>query len=248
MKGGEGERRLTFRGLARFLTWCGKQRLVENNICDEFDRDERPRSAPGRDHVPTIDELRAIWSAVENEPQRDLVRFLLLVPLRRAEAAGLAWSEVKWPARRIRIAARRAKTRELQELPLSPPALELLKARRIAEKGELVFPAGEGKPYNGFPRLLKRIRARIGNSEAVKAERFVLHDIRRSFVTLLAEHGYDVDLLDQILGHSRKGVLAVYQRARRMAEREQALNTWADLMTGEERESQRMVKFRKQER
>jgi integrase len=78
--------------------------------------------------------------------------------------------------------------------------------------------------------------------------RFVLHDIRRSFVSLLAEHGYDVDLLDQILGHSRKGVLAVYQRARRMAEREQALNTWADLMTGEERESQLVVKFRKQER
>src|SRR6202020_2236914 len=93
MKGAEGERRLTFHGLARFLAWCGKQGLVERNICDHFDRDEKPRGAASRDHVPSLEELPRVWSAVENEPQRDLIRFLLLVPLRRDEAAGLRWSE-----------------------------------------------------------------------------------------------------------------------------------------------------------
>ena len=245
MKGGEGERRLTFRGLALFLAWCGKQGLVERNICDHFDRDEKPRGAASRDHVPSLDELRGVWSAVENEPQRDLIRFLLLVPLRREEAAGLRWSEIDLPARRVRIAAKRAKTRETHELPLSPPALELLKARAATAKGELVFPTGEGKPYNGFSRLLKRIRIRIGKSEVPKAERFVLHDIRRSFVSHLAERGFDIDLLDQCLGHSRRGVLGVYQRASRMAERCRALETWGDLIASEgESQNKNVVAFR----
>ena len=114
-----------------------------------------------------------------------------------------------------------------------------------AAHDELVFPAGEGKPYNGFPRLLKRIRTRIGKGEAAKAERFVLHDVRRSFVSALAERGFDVDLLDQCLGHSRRGVFAVYQRASRMAERGRALETWGSLVAGKgESQSENVVAFR----
>ncbi len=56
--------------------------------------------------------------------------------------------------------------------------------------------------------------------------------MRRSFVSHLAERGYDVDLLDQCLGHSRKGVFGIYQRASRMAERGRALEAWAGLVTG----------------
>ena len=206
MTGSDGERYLVDHGLDRFLAWCRKQGLVERNICDDLDRDERPRNTSSRDHVPSLDELRAVWRAVENEPQRDLVRLLLLVPLRRDEAAGLAWSEVDLPLRRIRIPAHRAKTREAHELPLSTPALALLEARKAAAKGELVFPSADGKPYNGFHTLLTRIRARIGHADTNKAERFSFHDVRRAFVSHLAERGFDVDLLDQCLGHSRRGV------------------------------------------
>jgi integrase len=234
MVGSDAERHLVFRGLNRFLAWCRKQGLIERNVCDEFDRDERPRDGQSRNHVPSLEEMRAVWAAVENEGQCDLVRFLLLVPLRRDEAAGLAWSEVDLPAKRIRISASRAKTRETHELPLSTAALTLLEPRKPKARGALVFPAGTDKPFDGFNDLLKRIRARIGKSETPKAERFVLHDIRRGFVSHLAERGYDVDLLDQCLGHSRKGVFGIYQRASRMAERARAIEAWAGLIAGEE--------------
>jgi integrase len=242
MKGSDGERHLVFRGLVRFLAWCVKQALIERNPCDELDRDERPRGAQSRDHVPSLEELHAVWSAVEDKPQRDLVRFLLLVPLRRDEVAGLTWDEVDPQLKRVRISAARTKTREVHELPLSAQARAILEARKAAAQGELVFPSADGKPYNGFHTLLSRIRARAG------ADRFVFHDTRRSFVSLLAKRKFDVDLLDQCLGHSRRGVFGIYQRASRMAERERALETWARLMAGDECESQRVVKFRKEER
>jgi integrase len=241
MAGSEGERHLVFRGLDRFLTWCVKQGLVERNICDDLDRDEKPRGAQSRDHVPTIDELRAVRNAVENEPQRDMIQFFVLVPLRRDEIAGLTWSEIDLSQKRIRI---RMKTHEIHELPLSTPALALLEARKATATGELVFPAANDKPYNGFHTLINRIRAKIGKSSAPKAQRFTWHDIRRAFVSHLAERGFDVDLLDQCLGHSRKGVFGIYQRASRMAERARALETWSNLVTGAGEESGRVVAFR----
>jgi integrase len=245
MTGSDGERYLVFRGLARFLAWCRKQELIELNVCDALDRDERPRGAQSRDHVPTLDELRAVWNAVEHEPQRDLVRFLLLVPLRRDEAVGLAWSEVDLQLRRIRIPAHRAKTREAHELPLSEPATALLEACTPPTESGLVFPGADGKPYRGISTLITRIRARIGHAHTKKAERFSFHDVRRSFVSQLAERGFDVDLLDQCLGHSRKGVFGIYQRASRMAERGRALETWGSLVAGEgESQNKNVVAFR----
>ena len=245
MAGSDGERHLVFRGLDRFLAWCVKQGLVEHNVCDELDRHERPRGGQSRDHVPSLETLRAIWAAVENEPQRDLAQFFLLVPLRRAEAASLRWSEVDLQLRRIRIPASRMKNREAHELPLSAPALEILKTRKAIANGELVFPNADGKPYNGFHELLSRIRARIGESETVKAEYFIFHDLRRSFVSLLAERGFDVDLLDAMLAHKRRGTFGVYQRASRMAERARALETWANLVAGEgESQNENVVAFR----
>jgi integrase len=233
MAGSQAERHLVFRGLDRFLAWACKQGLVERNVCAELDHAEKPRVGQARDHTPSLAELRAVWDAVENETQRDLVRFLLLVPLRRDEAAGLAWSEVDLGLKRVRISASRAKTREAHELPLSASALALLEARKPQAAKALVFSSSKDKPFDGFNSLLKRIRTRIGAGETAKAERFVLHDIRRSFVSHLAERGYDVDLLDQCLGHSRKGVLGVYQRASRMSERARALEAWARLISGE---------------
>ena len=238
------ERQLVFRGLRRFLAWCRKTGLIESNPCDDLDRDERPKPGKARDHVPSVEQLRAVWAAVEDEPRRDLIRVLLLLPLRRNEASGLTWGEIDFAAGRIRVSAGRTKTGALHELPLSPPALALLKARRPAKPAaaDLVFPSNGNRSYDGWDKLLRRIRKRIGEAETARAQRFSLHDVRRSFVSALAERGFDVDLLDQCLGHTRKGVFGVYQRASRMAERERALSAWADLVTGAE--ASNVVTFR----
>jgi integrase len=242
-EGSAGELRHVFGGLSRFLSWCRKQSLIEHNPCDYFDRNERPKPGKARDHVPSIKELRAVWAATANEPMRDLIRFLLLTPLRRDEAAGLLWSEVDLDKGRILIRADRMKNCEVHELPLSPSALAILASREKARDGDkdraktpwtgLVFGSGADKPFDGWNRLATRIRSQIGQADAPKDQAFTCHDVRRGFVSLLAERRYDVDLLDQCLSHTRKGVIGVYQRASRMAERSAALNAWASLLLEE---------------
>ena len=61
------------------------------------------------------------------------------------------------------------------------------------------------------------------------------HDIRRSFVTALAEHGVAAAVADAILNHrqaaTRGGVLGVYQQAKRRPEQEAAMRRWNELRT-----------------
>jgi integrase len=234
--GADGERHHVFGGLNRFLSWSRRQRLLDNNPCNDIDRDERPRPGRARDNVPSPEVLHAVWTAAHAEPQRDLVRFLLLVPLRRDEAAGLRWSEVELDARRILIGAERMKNGQAHELPLAGPALAILKAREpdSPTPGALVFASSTGASYDGWNRLTTRIRKKIGQAETAKSKAFTFHDVRRSFVSLLADR-FDVDVLDQCLGHARKGVFGVYQRSARMPERVRAMNVWADLITAQKK-------------
>ena len=105
---------------------------------------------------------------------RDLVRFLLLDPLRRDEAAGLSWSEVDIDRKRILIDGGRMKNGESHELPLAEQAFAILAARKPAnmKPDDLVFPSGEGKPFDGWNRLLTRIRKALKQDEAGRDGRF----------------------------------------------------------------------------
>ena len=91
------ERREVFDALNRFMDWCEKRGLIPANPCDGIDRDDRPRHGPfTRSHAADRDASGACGMRSKTLPThvRDLIRFLLLVPLRREEAQGLLWSEV----------------------------------------------------------------------------------------------------------------------------------------------------------
>ena len=131
-----------------------------------------------------------------------------------------AGREVDLDQGRIRIAAQRMKAREAHELPLSPAASAIIEARRLTRVVvRSRFPSSEDTPFTNWTRLLARIRKTIGEDKKDRTTRASIHDFRRGFVSHLAERGFDIDLLDQCLGHRRAGVLGIYQRSSRMADR-----------------------------
>jgi integrase len=145
------------------MSWCRKQRLIETNPCAELERDEKPKRGRPRGHVPSLDELRAIWTAVESESTavRDLIRFLILVPLRRTEAASLVWREVDLARAWITIPAARMKAGDEHKLPLSPEALAILSSRRgdaEPRPDAFVFPASMSNgAFDSWHRLPERV-------------------------------------------------------------------------------------------
>ena len=152
MDGSDSEVRHVYGALSRFCDWMVEEGMIESNPCEALPRRQRPKPGKSREHVPSLDVLRRVWTAVEDEPQRDLIRFNLLVPLRLSEASGLVWGEVDLDRGWIKIAAPRMKNGETHELPLAKQALAILAARRPAnaKSDALVFPSGEGKPYDGW--------------------------------------------------------------------------------------------------
>jgi integrase len=233
IKGSEFERHHVFGAFNRFMSWCVKRELVSTNPCDGIDRDDRPRPGRSRDHTPKIATLRRVWDAVEDAPDhiRALIRFLLLVPLRREEAQGLLWLEVDLDEKSITIRAERMRVRQPHSLPLSEPALAILSERLSCRgRNDRVFaPPSDAKTIS-WDYWVTRIRVALDEDHLERSRRFNLHDIRRSFVTALAERGRDVDLLDQLLSHTRKGVFAAYQRSTRWPEKKAAMAAWAQLI------------------
>ncbi len=227
------ERHHVFGELDRFMAWCVKRELIPINPCLGIDRDDRPRPGRSRDHTPSVATIRRAWDAVEDAPGHisALIHFLLLVPLRREEGQGLLWSEVSLDEKRIAIRAERMRVRQPHSLPLSEPAIAILSERLSCRgRNDRVFAPPSGAKTINWDYWVTRIRVALDEDHLERSRRFNLHDIRRSFVSALAERGLDVDLLDQLLSHTRKGVFGTYQRSSRWREKEAAMAAWAELV------------------
>ncbi|MFH4665807.1 tyrosine-type recombinase/integrase, partial [Vibrio cidicii] len=64
---------------------------------------------------------------------------------------------------------------------------------------------------------------RLGHEEA-----WTLHDIRRTLATRLNELGVAPYVVEQLLGHSLGGVMAIYNRSQYLPEKREALTMWLE--------------------
>jgi integrase len=137
------------------------------------------------------------------------------------EIADLSWSEVDLDKATITLPPSRTKNHREHIIPLSAPALEILKGR--APNGrELVFGSGD-RGFSGFSKAKRALDER-----AKLKEPWVVHDIRRSVATGLAKL-VQPHIVECVLGHTsgfRAGVASVYNRHAYEAEKREALDLW----------------------
>ena len=101
-----------------------------------------------------------------------------------------------------------------------------------------MFPSAAGKtpgqtPFNDWNRLKQALDAACES----KLGPWVIHDLRRSIVTILAGRPYSLSpsILDKLLGHAPttlKGAAKIYQRQEYPEERREALEIWSQVLTG----------------
>jgi integrase len=128
----------------------------------------------------------------------------------------------------------RTKARRQHGLPLASLAQEILQRRRAAFRRAgnadgLVQPTlardgGSIAPVSGWNWLKRELDRRSGVTE------WRLHDFRRSIVSICAEHGADISVLDTLLNHAssatRPGVIGTYQRALLVAPTRKVMALW----------------------
>ena len=199
-----------------------KRDLVETNPCALLDR---PAPEHQRDRVLTADELRAVWKTFEGEDEQTaaLFKLYLLTAQRGGELRAMEWSELDLDAGSWVIPAEKAKNKLAHRVPLSPPAVTLLRDLRERANGSpWVFPSrSESGHHEVLHKATERVRERSGVD-------FVPHDLRRTVATFLtSELGVSRLVVSKLLNHVEPGVTKVYDRASYDREKRAALISWA---------------------
>lgn len=221
--------------LGRLLDWCIGRGITDTaNPVRLLPRGARPTKALPRTRALSVDEIGLLWRGADalDPVERRLLRLLVAIPLRRSEVAALRWEWIDAQAGMVMLPGKVMKNGQAHTIPLGDAARRVL--NDIAD-GE--WP-GAGRVFvtnNARTLEWSRFKARIDKAAPLKAP-WTFHDLRRSFVSALAERGHDEAVLDAMLAHrasaTRSGVLGVYQTARRLPEQRAAMAEWDALLQG----------------
>jgi len=205
--------------LSAFLNWCVGEGYIDINVAAQTNKHEEI----ARNRVLSDAELKTIWNALpERSDYRDLIRLLILTGQRLREIANLSWKEVDLDKAIITLPPGRTKNHREHIIPLSAPALKILKQREHNDR-ELVFGSG-GHGFSGFSRAKRLL------DEKTKLKPWVVHDIRRSVATGLPKL-VQPHIVECVLGHVggiRAGVSGVYNQFAYEDEKKHALNLWGE--------------------
>jgi integrase len=201
---------------------------IDRGLCETSPADRlRPTKLIGikqpRLRVLTDDELRAIWQAADvmGYPYGPLVRLLMLTGQRRGEAAGARWREFDFARRVWSIPPERFKSNATHVLPLADDAWAMLAALPRWAGGDCVFTTVSGKkPINGYSKAKKRLDQLTG------LEDWTIHDIRRTVRTRLSALRVPEPVAEMVIGHSRRGLIRVYDQHTYLDEMREALMAW----------------------
>lgn len=176
--------------LSALYAWAMAEGLADGN--PTIGTNQPDRGVRARERVLDGAELAAIWkAAAEGDGRGNIVRLLILLGCRRQEIGGLLWSEVDFDRGSLTVGSERTKNHRTLTLPLPAAALEILRA--MPRQGEFVF--GGDRGFSSWGALKTRIDAGSGVSG------WVLHDLRRSVATGMADIGIQPHVIEQILNH-----------------------------------------------
>jgi integrase len=193
---------------------------------------------PSRDRVLSDAELSAIWRACEDDDFGKIVRLLILLGQRRTEVGGMKWQELDLERGTWTIPSTRSKNGRTHTLPLSAAALSIINSvPRVINRDSLF---GE-RSSSGFT-LWAFAKAALDDRLGDRVAQFVLHDLRRTFCTRLADLGVLPHVIEAAVNHQsghKAGPAGIYNRSVYVNEVRAALALWADhlqsLVAGDER-------------
>ncbi len=130
---------------------------------------------------------------LNQETTRDYLHFLLFTGLRRSEAARLTWSDVDLADRTFIITD--TKNSEPHTLPLSDFLFDLLRRRKQQSENQWVFPSPIRDDH------LKEPRTAVARVTELSGVPFLVHDLRRTFITIAESLDIPAYALKRLLNH-----------------------------------------------
>ena len=209
--------------LTAFFSWCMRMGLATANPCVGSVCPE----VTARERVLSFEEIGRVWAACADDDHGRIVRLLILLGARRQEIGGIAHSELDpdAPQPSWTLPKARSKNGKAHTLPLMPAALAIIRSvpRRVTRDQLFGTIAAEG--FTSWGKGKRALDQRCG----VKG--WVVHDIRRSVATLMADISVPPHIVEQILNHRsghKAGIAGIYNRSSYEREVRPALARWED--------------------
>lgn len=200
--------------LSRLYAWHGTPAPFNTRRIDWF----KERS---RERILEEGELRRLMAAIEAEggDVRDALLLGIFTGARRDNVASMRWDELDLESNVWTVPGEKSKNRDDMLIPLTPAALEIIKARHALSKvTPYVFPR-PGDPDRHIPGydVWKRFAA---IRQAAKVSDVYVHDLRHLLGSTMSDAtGSNLQIVGKALGHKSTESTKVYARPRMAAVR-----------------------------
>jgi integrase len=205
-----------------------------------------PLKSVARGRVLDPDEIKLFWANAETSGLHRItalaLKLVLVTGQRPGEVAGMHQDEIKGRLWTI-PASRRGKTDTPHTVYLTDTTLQIiadareeltrLQARRKAPASGYVFEASPGKAIGNaaLSRAVERAHEALGAKLIEPWGRWTPHDLRRTMRTGLSACKVRPDISELTIGHTKRGIVAVYDQHAFDDERRRALEAWESRLT-----------------
>lgn len=182
---------------------------------------KKPGSTSKRKRILSDEEIKSMWVLsheldVPPYNNRDVMRLNLLTAQRPGEIMSMRWNDLDLDHAVWDNSDNKTSTAHL--VPLSPLVLDIIKAR--SQDGEYVFPGRAG-----HVKEVKKVRKLINEELGLPSEdHWTSHDLRRTARTLMSRLSIEHHIRERMLGHTQKGIVAVYDRHDYSSEKRKGFN------------------------
>jgi integrase len=209
--------------LSSAFSWAMREGMVESNPTIGTNK---PADSKPRERVLSDQELAAVWNASGDDHFGRIVRLLVLTGCRVDEIGKLRWVEIDREKRAIALPGERTKNKRAHTI-VSDAAIKIVECVPRVVGMQHVFGGAADSGFWPWGRSKAALDARLDGE--VKA--WVLHDLRRSCATGMAELGVAPHVIEMALNHqsgSKGGIAGIYNRSRYAKEAAQAFALWSD--------------------
>jgi integrase len=223
-------------GLSSMFTWAMKEGFCSFNPVTATN--DPGAGIKPRDRVLNDAELAKVWNACADDDYGRSIRLLILTGQRLREVGEMSWSELDRDSGKWRIPGKRTKNGRDHELTLPGAAWAIIDTVHRRDWNDHLF----GRSSRGFTgwsagKVLLDQRAKLAGP-------WVVHDLRRSVATGLADLKVEPHVIEALLNHvsgHKRGVAGVYNRSTYALQTRNALAQWADHIASVTQQTERKI-------
>jgi len=205
---------------------------------------------PPRDVVLSIEDIETMFCVLRRYPSKVPeatyigITLLLVLGLRKMELFSAEWRDVCLVKKYFQIYADNTKSQKSLAIPIPEQAIPLFEtlqklsngsnylfhARKKSSKGHISHDTVNHTLADLFGKVISIKKASKNVLGEAGLEDFVIHDLRRTFRTLLAELGIPNEVAEKCLNHADSRIIKTYNRYEYKKERKLAHEKIAQLI------------------